>query len=333
MQATLSCTDPRCHCVQHRRSAARAERELEWEFEFEFEISRSGSEYIRWVQSQLNRLIGAALVVDGVSGTLTRSAVRSFQQRAGVAVDGVVGPVTEAALLRAGATPPPGGAPASAPAPAPVAAPGTLLSVPESSLISRLPAFLAYRYTYGTPSYPEAVNGVPGLRLRTPAVTNCCSFCEGLLVPAWDQQHRGVYRWSLERHSWMMVYEGITDRRAPQNAVVAARMASHLPDGQAPGAWCLAQGWTAFPKGHQFIVVARHAATDKVLTLEANTAGADLDGVGCRGLGPLRDMPGQRPPPRWWTLPEVPTWSAIRGAYTELKLAQLAVTQPSWAGI
>lgn len=72
------------------------------------EVSRSSSEYIRWVQQSLNRIQSLRLDVDGISGPLTRSAVRSFQQRARITVDGIVGPQTEGALIKFGASPPPG---------------------------------------------------------------------------------------------------------------------------------------------------------------------------------------------------------------------------------
>lgn len=72
------------------------------------EVSRSSSEYVRWVQQSLNKILGLRLDVDGISGTQTRSAVRSFQQRAGITVDGIVGPQTEASLMKFGAAPPPG---------------------------------------------------------------------------------------------------------------------------------------------------------------------------------------------------------------------------------
>lgn len=60
-----------------------------------------GSEYIRWVQSTLNRVLDLRLSVNGIMGPETRSAIRDFQRRKGLPVDGIVGPPTEAAL-RAG---------------------------------------------------------------------------------------------------------------------------------------------------------------------------------------------------------------------------------------
>lgn len=74
-----------------------------------YEVNRRSREYVCWLQRSLNRLISAGLVVDGISGSRTRAAVRSFQRRAGIGVDGVVGPVTERALVQAGAGTPPGG--------------------------------------------------------------------------------------------------------------------------------------------------------------------------------------------------------------------------------
>jgi peptidoglycan hydrolase-like protein with peptidoglycan-binding domain len=70
-----------------------------------------GTEYIRWVQSSLNSIMGLQLPIDGIMGRETRSAVRSFQRREGLPVDGIVGPETERALIaaRAGQSPAPSG--------------------------------------------------------------------------------------------------------------------------------------------------------------------------------------------------------------------------------
>jgi hypothetical protein len=65
------------------------------------EPAAAPSEYIRWVQSALNNVLGLRLPVDGIMDAATRSAVRSFQQREGLPVDGIVGPETERALSAA----------------------------------------------------------------------------------------------------------------------------------------------------------------------------------------------------------------------------------------
>ncbi|MBB3660008.1 hypothetical protein FHX15_005277 [Rhizobium sp. BK650] len=56
------------------------------------------SEFVSWIQSSLNDRLGLRLPVDGIMSAATRSAVRSFQERQGLPVTGLVGPETEAAL-------------------------------------------------------------------------------------------------------------------------------------------------------------------------------------------------------------------------------------------
>ena len=90
--------------------------ELAPTLEFESAVDRSSRAYAIWIQSSLNRILGVQLALDGIVGTLTRSAIRSFQTRSGLAVDGIVGPLTEAALIRAGAARPPTGSAGSPPA-------------------------------------------------------------------------------------------------------------------------------------------------------------------------------------------------------------------------
>ncbi|HMQ35781.1 MAG TPA: peptidoglycan-binding protein, partial [Chloroflexaceae bacterium] len=62
---------------------------------------RGGSAHTRWVQTSLNKIMGLRLAVDGQLGPATRSAVRAFQGRKGLAADGIVGPATEAAIVAA----------------------------------------------------------------------------------------------------------------------------------------------------------------------------------------------------------------------------------------
>jgi hypothetical protein len=71
------------------------------------ELSRKGSDYIRWVQESLNKILGLRLAIDGIMGAQTRSAIRSFQKQAGLSADGRVGEKTEAAMIAKGAGAPP----------------------------------------------------------------------------------------------------------------------------------------------------------------------------------------------------------------------------------
>lgn len=56
------------------------------------------SESTKWLQSCLRELVDPSIVVDGVSGPRTVTALKKFQQAHGLAVDGVAGPATKAAL-------------------------------------------------------------------------------------------------------------------------------------------------------------------------------------------------------------------------------------------
>jgi len=95
---------------------------FEFETELEGEVNRQSRDYVKWVQRSLNQIMGLRLAVDGIVGTYTRSAIRSFQQQRGLTVDGIVGLQTEGALITAGAGNPPGSGaspyiPPSTPAP------------------------------------------------------------------------------------------------------------------------------------------------------------------------------------------------------------------------
>lgn len=68
---------------------------------------RIDPQYNRWIQQSLNQILGLNLTVDGVLSSLSRGAIRRFQQERGLVVDGEVGPMTERALVNAGAPQPP----------------------------------------------------------------------------------------------------------------------------------------------------------------------------------------------------------------------------------
>ncbi|MGH9845907.1 MAG: penicillin-insensitive murein endopeptidase [Blastocatellia bacterium] len=123
--------------------------------EWQEEISRSSPDYIRWVQSSLNQILGLRLAVDGVAGSQTRSAIRSFQQQRGLTVDGQVGPQTEAALIAAGASPPPKTTPSSGGFPA---HPEVIAPLPRSG-----PGFYSHsptEYQFGVPKTIQALMAV-----------------------------------------------------------------------------------------------------------------------------------------------------------------------------
>jgi len=67
--------------------------------------SGASGEPARRLQRALRRTPNLGLVVDGVFGPKTLSAVKDFQKGAGLVVDGIVGPLTWAALPGGGAMP------------------------------------------------------------------------------------------------------------------------------------------------------------------------------------------------------------------------------------
>ena len=56
---------------------------------------------VKWLQWHLNSASGEKLAVDGIFGPLTKAAVLRFQKNKKIAVDGIVGPQTRAALKKA----------------------------------------------------------------------------------------------------------------------------------------------------------------------------------------------------------------------------------------
>ena len=77
-----------------------------------YETGALSRDEVRWVQSTLNRVMGSGLAVDGVIGPATRAAIMDFQRHEGLDVDGIVGPITMSALQQAQ-----GGGGSSTPAP------------------------------------------------------------------------------------------------------------------------------------------------------------------------------------------------------------------------
>ncbi|HXH01994.1 MAG TPA: peptidoglycan-binding domain-containing protein [Candidatus Competibacteraceae bacterium] len=96
------------------------------------EIAKSSPDYVRWMQRSLNQILGLRLAADGILGSQTRSAIRSFQQRRGLRADGVVGVQTERALIAAGASPPPDSRATPPPGSVPSAVP-TLIKPKETT--------------------------------------------------------------------------------------------------------------------------------------------------------------------------------------------------------
>jgi peptidoglycan hydrolase-like protein with peptidoglycan-binding domain len=71
------------------------------EMEFKSVGSISGSDYLKWVQGSLNRLVGAGLKVNGLDSATYRNYVKIFQSMTGLKPNGEVDAKTQNALIKA----------------------------------------------------------------------------------------------------------------------------------------------------------------------------------------------------------------------------------------
>jgi hypothetical protein len=118
--------------------------DLEFEladWEPEVRVNRKSPEYIRWVQLSLNKVMGVNLKVDGISGRMTRSAIRSFQKKFSLKVDGKLGPQTEAMLIMLTFSTPPSTIP-------PIPSSGAYGSGPLTIVNTRMPSPVGDQYRF-----------------------------------------------------------------------------------------------------------------------------------------------------------------------------------------
>jgi hypothetical protein len=201
-------------------------------------------------------------------------------------------------------------------------------AITEEVLVGLLPRFEEFRYDRDDARYPYQL---PGLRLpeAPPNFNNCCTFAEALLVGAWADAY-DTFVWNRERHGQMMIFSN-DDYFSPVTAAVDSQMGMAVEDHDSPPhPWTLIQGWRRqWRGGHTLIIVEHHEPTDRVLTLESNSA-YRLDGVGFRAIGNLRDH-GGRPPDSWWERGDLWTWERIRSTYRYRQQARLRVKERSWS--
>lgn len=204
------------------------------------------------------------------------------------------------------------------------------MAIDESEILGVLPGFYEFIYDLDEARYPFALDGVR-VPLAPPAQNNCCTFVEGLAVGAWM---KGVpnFKWSNQQHGQMMIYSA-DDYFSPITALVEANMAVANPDVDAPPPpWTAVQGWRhQWRGGHTFFIVDHHEASDRVLTLESNSA-YQLNGVGFRGIGNLRDHKGA-PPASWWDIEGLWTWEKLMATYRFRHMATLKVKHRKWSGL
>lgn len=203
-------------------------------------------------------------------------------------------------------------------------------AIPESALLSNLPAFTDFHYDFDDAFYPYPLEGV-SVPQAPPNTNNCCTFVEALLVKAWADRVDD-FEWSAPRHRQMMITSK-DDYYSPVTAAIESGMAVAAPHpDDPPHPWSIVQGWREqWNKGHTFLIVDHHETTDRILTLESNS-GYTLDGVGFRALGNLRET-GGAPPAEWWNDARSWTWQKVCSTYRFRRHAALKVTARSWSGL
>jgi len=197
--------------------------------------------------------------------------------------------------------------------------------VDESKLVSLLETFRAFRYTPRGARYPFPLQGI-SVKQSPPHKNNCCTFVEALVIKAW-LDNVPDFRWDAHGHAEMMILG--SDLFSPVNVLIERGIALSLSPDAPPHPWSVVQGWSANNSGHSFIIVAHHGESDRILTLESNSA-YGLDGVGFRKLGGLREFQPGQAPSRWWENPRTPTWKDIRRWYPKRRLCALKINNVSW---
>lgn len=191
-------------------------------------------------------------------------------------------------------------------------------------ILAQLELFSGHEYG-ARAFYPTPLRGV---RLRNygdavPQI-DCCSFVEGLLIPAAGiQWSRKQHKRAMIRRHWLT--KKIGEPFSPINVLIEAGLAEQVSSIEPPPPWSVVQFWRKarpWVSGHTLKVVKHDAATDKVFTLEANKSRRMyLDGVGTRGIGHYRDhgllTPG------WQNMPDVPTWAELCQTYPYRSVARL----------
>ena len=198
-------------------------------------------------------------------------------------------------------------------------------AIDEVALTKLLPAFNSFSYHLKSPTYPFQLKGCR-LPQSPPAQNNCCTFVEALVVKAWEDSINN-FSWNNACHSQMMIVAD--DYFSPVTCLVEQKMALKVTDDdQIPQPWTVIQGWKKqWEGGHTFIILDHDPQTDRVLTLESNSAYL-LDGVGYRMIGSIAGNP--KPSKTWAQNPNLWTWSKIKSVYRFRKQAKLKVKNITW---
>ena len=199
------------------------------------------------------------------------------------------------------------------------------MAIDESAVVELLPEFHPFTYDLDVARYPFPLTGFK-TPLAPPQSNNCCTFVEALIAKAWENATN--YQWSKAKHAQMMIFSA-DDYYSPITALVESQIGVAVHDNdQAPQPWSVVQGWRhQWRGGHTFIILKHHPETDRVLTLESNSA-FKLNGPGFRMIGNLRDFPS--PPDQWWDRDDLWTWERIKSVYHHRKFCTLKLKNLNW---
>lgn len=172
------------------------------------------------------------------------------------------------------------------------------------------------------PKFPPGVTFLSASRFLGEDFTNCSMFTayflgNGLGVEFTKDQWN---EWQVAKGPNESSYRGY----GPQ-VVCEWGVGEKMPAGALPkGGVYLIQSFTTWPRGHSWLVLDYDEATDKILTLESNTSGSGLNGVGFGGLGPIRSNNAHD-----WKNRVGMTWSGRTKNYGQIHMARLNIDHQS----
>lgn len=249
-------------------------------------------------------LHGFPCAPDGLFGPATTSQAKAFQWDHGLVADGIIGSRTWAALNAepegSSSTPSSGERPWS----------------DFNALLG--PAMAAtYAMPGQVPQLPQGVN------LSSSYVgeerTNCSMFSAYFVGCGFSATFSGD-QWSR----WQVPADGDPKGYGP-GVTVEWGVGDLMPKGAKPqnGVYLL-QTFTSFPRGHSWLVLDYDEDTDKILTLESNTYGSGLNGVGFGSLGPIRSTNAHD-----WRRRVSMTWEGRTASASQIHMARLAIDHDS----
>lgn len=269
-------------------------------------IGSSGSEVLS-CQKRLN-IHKIFCSEDGSFGPKTERAVKDFQRKFKLDIDGIVGPTTWKFL---------NDEPKSKIKPADKSEKDWMDLVPLLG-----PAMNArYQLSYAQmPKFPKGVDFLSSKYLGEEK-TNCTMFTSYFVGNGFDVSFN-IDQWKR----WQLSGGEHFDYRGYGPGVCAEwGIGTMMPDGALPenGVYLL-QTIKSWPRGHSWLIIDYDKNTDKILTLESNTVGFGLDGIGFGGIGPIRSTDAKN-----WVNRTRLTWKGRTEKLEEIKMCKLNINHDS----